>query len=124
MSTRLASCTDHLSIDELQVELIDRFGLLPEPAKHLFALANCKLIARQIGIKKIEANAKGGMVEFTQDAKINPSWLIKLVQRQSNVYQFGGPTKLNVQQAAPYAAQRVAWVEQLLLSFYEEGLAA
>jgi transcription-repair coupling factor (superfamily II helicase) len=121
---RLASCSDHLSIDELQVELIDRFGLLPEPAKHLFALANCKLIARQIGIKKIEANAKGGMVEFTQDAKIDPSWLIKLVQSQANVYQFGGPTKLNVQQAAPYAAQRVAWVEQLLLSFYEEGLAA
>lgn len=121
---RLASCQDQASIDELQVELIDRFGLLPEAAKHLFMLASFKLIAKHIGIKKIEANAKGGMVEFAQDAKINPGWLIKLVQSQPNIYQFAGPTKLIVNQSAPFAAARIEWVEQLLLGFYEEGLAA
>ena len=121
---RLASCSDQASIDELQVELIDRFGLLPEAAKHLFMIASFKLIAKHIGIKKIEANAKGGMVEFAQDAKINPGWLIKLVQAQPNVYQFAGPTKLNVNQSAPFASARIEWVEQLLLGFYEEGLTA
>ena len=120
---RLASCGDQHEIDELQVELIDRFGLLPEAAKHLFIVTQLKLLAQTIGIKKIEANAKGGLVEFYQDANIDPSFLIKLIQQHPQDYKFDGPTRLKVMIESKTAQGRVDWVEQLVMSFFEMGKA-
>ena len=109
---------------QLQVELIDRFGLLPEPAKHLFMVTQLKLIAQTLGMKKIEANANGGLVEFYQDAKIDPGFLIKLVQQHPQDYRFDGPTRLKVMIESSTAQGRVDWVEQLIMSFFELGKAA
>jgi transcription-repair coupling factor (superfamily II helicase) len=121
---RLASCKDQHEINELQVELIDRFGLLPEPAKHLFQVTEFKLLANQIGIKKIEASASGGLVEFKQDAKIDPGYLIKMIQQHPTLYRFDGPTRLKVTQEAKFAQARIDWVDNLLISMLEEGIAA
>ena len=121
---RLASCQDEHEINELQVEMIDRFGLLPEPAKHLFMVTHLKLIAQSLGMKKIEASAKGGVVEFYQDAKIDPSFLIQLIQQNPQDYRFDGPTRLKVMIESKTAQGRVNWVEQLIMSFFEFGKAA
>ena len=121
---RLASCQDEHEINELQVEMIDRFGLLPEPAKHLFSVTYLKLIAQSLGMKKVEASAKGGVVEFYQDAKIDPSFLIKLIQQNPQDYRFDGPTRLKVMIESKTAQGRVDWVEQLIMSFFEFGKAA
>lgn len=121
---RLASCQDKHEIDELHVELIDRFGLLPEPAKHLFQVTEFKLLADMIGIKKIEASAQGGLVEFKQDARIDPGYLIKMIQQHPTTYRFDGPTRLKVVKECQTAQARVDWVEQLLASLMDEGLTA
>jgi transcription-repair coupling factor (superfamily II helicase) len=121
---RLASCKDKHEIDELQVELIDRFGLLPEPAKHLIQVTEFKLLADIIGIKKIEASAQGGLVEFKQDARIDPGYLIKMIQQHPTMYRFDGPTRLKVVKECQFAQARVDWVEQLLASLMDEGLTA
>src|SRR5690606_3491156 len=57
---RIASAPSAAELDELQVELIDRFGLLPAPVKTLFAVARLKLAARELGIVKIQAGPEGG----------------------------------------------------------------
>ncbi len=118
---RLASCQDQHELDELQVELIDRFGLLPEPAKHLFVVTQLKLVAQSLGMKKVEASAKGGMVEFYQDANIDPGFLIKLIQQNPQDYRFDGPTRLKVMIESSTAQGRIDWVEQLVMSFNEFG---
>jgi transcription-repair coupling factor (superfamily II helicase) len=75
---RIASATDQEALKELQVEMIDRFGLLPEPAKNLMAITALKLLVQPFGIKKIEAGPAGGRVLFGADTKVDPSRLIKL----------------------------------------------
>src|SRR3546814_19499281 len=61
---RIASARDSEALRELQVEMIDRFGLLPEPAKNLFAVAELKLTATGLGIRKLDLGERGGRIEF------------------------------------------------------------
>ena len=79
---------------ELQVEMIDRFGLLPEPVKTLFSVTGLKQQAEKLGIKKIEANVGGGRIIFTSAPNINTDQLIMLIQTQAQVYKFDGVDKL------------------------------
>ncbi|NEK92127.1 MAG: hypothetical protein G3W63_21835, partial [Xanthomonas euvesicatoria] len=51
---RISSARDADALRELQVEMIDRFGLLPDPVKHLFAIAELKLQANALGVRKLD----------------------------------------------------------------------
>jgi transcription-repair coupling factor (superfamily II helicase) len=51
---RIAAATSNDELRSLQVEMIDRFGLLPEQVKVLFSITELKQQADKIGIKKIE----------------------------------------------------------------------
>ncbi|MCU0836579.1 MAG: transcription-repair coupling factor, partial [Chromatiaceae bacterium] len=64
MYKRIASAASAEELRELQVEMIDRFGLLPEPSKNLFAITELKLKAQPFGIRKIEAGPAGGRILF------------------------------------------------------------
>ena len=107
---RVASCLDAEQIDELQVELIDRFGLLPQPAKNLFAVQGLKLEAQALGISKIEANAKGGFIEFTAKTKVDPRFIIGLLQSNPKVYRMEGANKLrfSIEEADSLARLKLA----------------
>jgi len=114
MYKKLANCKDNDEIDELQIELIDRFGLLPQAAKNLVAQSALKLAAAKIGINKIEANELGGTIEFNQDAKIDPGYLIQLIQKQAKRYKFDGPAKLRFIHTTKANQERLSFVEALL----------
>lgn len=114
---KLASAKSELDIDEVQVELIDRFGLLPDAAKNLVMLAQLKLTAQQLGIKRIEANTKGGMVEFAERTLVNPSYIITLIQTQSRVFKLEGGQKLRFNIAAVDHKDRLSLVNQMLADF-------
>jgi len=77
---RIASAADHAELKDLQVEMIDRFGLLPEQTKTLFAVTELKLRVQPHGIKKIEAGPKGGRIVFGEQPNIDHMKLIQLVQ--------------------------------------------
>jgi transcription-repair coupling factor (superfamily II helicase) len=94
--------------------MIDRFGLLPDQVKNLFEITRLKLQATPIGIRKIEAGAKGGRIIFTSDPKIDVGKIIRLIQKQPNIYKLDGQEKLRFSKALDNAKTRVAEVEQLL----------
>ncbi|HSW94305.1 MAG TPA: transcription-repair coupling factor [Gammaproteobacteria bacterium] len=81
-------------LDEIQIEMIDRFGLLPEPARTLFSISMLRQRADQLGIIKIEANSKGGKIEFTDKPNIEPMKIIQLIQKRSAYFRLDGPTRL------------------------------
>ena len=56
-------CQTENHLHELQVEMIDRFGLLPEPVKTLFELARLRQTGERLGLLKIEAGPNGGRSE-------------------------------------------------------------
>ena len=111
---RIASVTSQSDIDELQVEMIDRFGLLPEAAKNLFQITELKLKANTLGVTKIEASAKGGRIEFAEKPNVDPLTIIQMVQRRPQTYQLDGANKLKLIDDLPTADSRIIAIEQLL----------
>lgn len=111
---RISSADNSSELRELQVEMIDRFGLLPEPVKTLFAIAELKQQSEKMGIKKIEANATGGRLIFSAEPNINAEQLITLIQTQAQVYKFDGADKLRFIQPFETTEQKFAFIGQLL----------
>ncbi|MCL6414762.1 transcription-repair coupling factor [Aestuariirhabdus sp. Z084] len=111
---RIASATDNSTLRELQVEMIDRFGLLPNNAKHLFRATELKLQAAALGIKKIEASAKGGRIEFGGQTRVDPLTIVKLVQSQPQKYRLEGATVLKYGLDMDSIEQRFERTEQLM----------
>jgi transcription-repair coupling factor (superfamily II helicase) len=117
---KLAGCKDERAVNELQIELIDRFGLLPQSAKNLLDMAMLKLKAKQIGISKIEGTHKGGFVEFSQKTQIDPSFIIKLIQSQPKIYKLDGPQKLKFNVPTESAKDRLELFNNMLTKFSQQ----
>ncbi|WIH03840.1 transcription-repair coupling factor [Xanthomonas translucens pv. graminis] len=103
---RISSARDSEQLRELQVEMIDRFGLLPEAVKHLFAVAELKLQANTLGIRKLELGENGGRIVFESKPNIDPMTIIQMIQKQPRLYAMDGPDKLKVKLPLPEAADR------------------
>ncbi|MEJ7745829.1 MAG: TRCF domain-containing protein, partial [Luteimonas sp.] len=113
---RISSARDGDALRELQVEMIDRFGLLPDPAKHLFAIAELKLQATALGIRKIDLGASGGRLQFNAKPDIDPMSVIRMIQGQPKTYQMDGPDKLRIKLELPDAAARFNAARGLLMT--------
>jgi transcription-repair coupling factor (superfamily II helicase) len=101
------------------VELIDRFGTLPDGARNLLLIAVLRLKAKALGIKRIEGNERGGFVEFSEKNRVNPGYLIGLLQKQPQIYRLDGPTKLKFMIDLTDRPKRLKFVDDLLAAFAE-----
>ncbi|WP_027711721.1 transcription-repair coupling factor [Dickeya chrysanthemi] len=111
---RIASAKNDGELDDLKAELIDRFGKLPDAARHLLLVAALRQQAQVLGIKRVEGNDKGGFIEFSQHNRVDPTYLIGLLQRDAKVYRLDGPTRLKfIKDLAGYP-QRLTFITQLL----------
>jgi transcription-repair coupling factor (superfamily II helicase) len=117
---RINSCDTSESLKELQVEMIDRFGLLPDPAKNLFAISELKLQAQPLGIAKIDLNKKGGKIEFAKQVNIDPRQIIYLIQKQSHIYKLEGAEKLKISADLAQDQDRIEFTKQLLIQLSPE----
>ena len=111
---RISSARDPGELRELQVEMIDRFGLLPDPAKHLFAVAELKLDATALGIRKLELGPAGGRVQFESKPNVDPMAVIQLIQKQPQHYAMDGPDKLRLKLELAEPAARLQGARALL----------
>ena len=111
---RIASARDDDELRELQVEMIDRFGLLPQQVKNLFATTVLKLRCQGIGIRKLDFDAKGGRILFRAKPDIDPMIIIKMIQSAPKTYALDGQDKLKLRHEMPEPSQRLAMAEQLL----------
>ncbi len=111
---RIANANSLEQLDELQVEMIDRFGLLPEMAKNLFTITELKLRLTPLGISKVELGPKGGRITFVAEPNIDPIRLIELIQKQPRQYQLDAQQRLRIQGELPDIDARLALLEKLL----------
>ncbi len=91
---RIASTESREELDDLKVEMIDRFGPMPPYAQSLCRVTQIKLRALQLGIRKIDAGATGGYIVFNEDNKIDAARVLKLIQGRPKDYRLDGPLKL------------------------------
>ena len=96
MYKRLANAPDLKTLEDIQVEMIDRFGLLPEAAKTLVRITELKLQATPLGIGKIDLSAEGGYLLFVEKPNINPQAVVQLIQSRPYQYRLEGQNKLRL----------------------------
>jgi transcription-repair coupling factor (superfamily II helicase) len=111
---RIASTPSREELDELKVEMIDRFGPLPPFAQSLFRATYLKLRAAALGIRKIDAGASNGYFTFEEQNKIDPKRVLKLIQAKPKEYRLDGPLKLRFAHIARTEEALFTRVEQLV----------
>ena len=83
-----------------------------------------KLLAQHAGITKVEASATGGVLEFADNTKVDPSYIIKLIQTKPDVYRLDGPQKIRFTRKLEKASDRINTVSTLLENFSKQLKAA
>ncbi|MDN5871916.1 MAG: transcription-repair coupling factor [Nitrococcus sp.] len=114
MYKRIAGARTEETLRELQVEMIDRFGLFPQPVKNLLRQAEIRLRAERIGVSKVEAGPRGGVLVFRPDPEINPAAIVRLINENPKVYRLEGEARLQFRQALEDTEQRISTVARLL----------
>ncbi|MEC7120932.1 MAG: TRCF domain-containing protein, partial [Pseudomonadota bacterium] len=111
---RISGVTTESALNDIRIEMIDRFGLLPAAARQLFDVHRVRLLAERLGIAKIDMNLAGGWLEFDQDTVVDAGVIIRLMQSQPQQYRMEGALKLRVAKATEAPAERVNVVLELL----------
>ena len=111
---RVSAARSTTELRELQVELIDRFGLLPEPARNLLRIAAIKQQAATLGIEKIDVADQGGFIVFGAESHIDPVALVQLVQNDGQGYRLQGSHRLAFWAELGVLEQRFKMIEDLL----------
>ncbi|WP_116364232.1 transcription-repair coupling factor [Parahaliea mediterranea] len=118
---RIAAADSEDALRDIQVEMIDRFGLLPPQVNNLVQVSRLRITAQQLGIRAIEVGAQGGTIEFTDNTRVNPLSLVKLVQSDPAGYQLAGATRLRFKSELDEPEQRRQFAEQLLETFAKDA---
>jgi transcription-repair coupling factor (superfamily II helicase) len=111
---RIAAAKDNSELRNLQVEMIDRFGLLPRQVDNLFQVSKLRLRAQHLGIRTIEAGPEGGSIDFKETTLVNPLSLVKLVQSNSRSYKLTTATRLRFEHSLPDIHERYRYLGELL----------
>ena len=114
MYKRIAGARDDEELRDLQIEMIDRFGLLPDSARILFSVTELKLRAEAMGINKIDASAQTGRIVFRQHTRVDPLSIVQLVQKHSRLYKLTGPTQLGFTHGQEQAVARIEFINKTL----------
>ena len=110
---RMANCADDEQLDDMHRELIDRFGLLPDPARTLLDCHRLRIMAKPMGIVRIDASEDSIQIQFIPEPPIDPINIIKLIQG-SREYSLSGPDRLKLQVQIEEVPERVNRIKKLL----------
>jgi len=112
---RFANCSSQSAIDDLQEELIDRFGKLPDPARALIETHRLRIAAIPVGIVKIDAHAESAVLHFQPNPPIDAMRIIELIQKNRHI-KLHGQDKLRITASMPDLAARVSQVKATIRS--------
>ena len=116
---RIASAKTKGQLRELEVEMIDRFGLLPDQVKNLFSATEVKLLATPLNLAKIDAHESQIRITFGPQPKIDILKLVQLIQRHPKNYDLKGQTELKYFDTMPDTLQRTKAIELMIASIRE-----
>ncbi|MES2103627.1 MAG: transcription-repair coupling factor [Pseudomonadota bacterium] len=114
---RLANCSKQDAIDDMQEELIDRFGKLPEPVKALLETHRLRVAAKLLGIIKIDVHGEAASLQFEPKPPVDAMRIIDLVQKNKHI-KLNGQDKLRITANMPDLASRVAQVKSTMRALH------
>lgn len=110
---RLSNCEHEDQIEQMREELVDRFGKLPDAARALLDTHRLRILAKPMGVLKIDASDEAIALQFDKHAAIDPAKVIALIQRNRHV-KLAGQDRLRMTQSATGLIDRVRLVRSLL----------
>ncbi|MFT0734384.1 transcription-repair coupling factor [Ralstonia wenshanensis] len=93
---RLANCESGETIDNIQEELIDRFGKLPPQAQSLIETHRLRIAAAPLGIRKIDTGTNAVTLQFIPNPPVDAIKIIDLVQKNRQI-KLAGQDRLRIE---------------------------
>ena len=93
---RISNLAETEGLHNMQLEIIDRFGMLPPETKMLFNLSRFRLIATLLGIAHVRLGPNGGSFQFDPDAQVDSQGLSYLLNTKRRIFQMTSPVKLKI----------------------------
>ncbi|ENU89553.1 transcription-repair coupling factor [Acinetobacter sp. CIP 102143] len=111
---RISNTDTQEKLDNIRMELIDRFGIPPQPVKQLFSVHQIRLRAEQLGITKVDINSNDGYIEFSPDTPVQAISIIQLMQKNPTYYRMEGGQRLKVMVQLAEYDKRIQFIVELL----------
>ena len=110
---RLSDLKDSREIDRFAVEMVDRFGPMPEEVANLLQIVAIKQACKAAGISKVDAGPKGALISFRNDDFANPGGLIGFIQKMAGVAKLRPDHKMVIMRAWSDSERRLSGVRKI-----------
>lgn len=117
---RISNTDTQEKLDNIRMELIDRFGVPPQPVKQLFSVHQMRIKAEQLGMTKIDIGKNGGAIEFSPDTPVQAMSIIQLMQKHPTWFRMEGGQRLRVMVMLEDAEKRIQFMSDLLNNLLSE----
>ncbi|QXW24637.1 transcription-repair coupling factor [Acinetobacter johnsonii] len=117
---RISNTDSTDKLDNIRMELIDRFGVPPQPVKQLFAVHQIRLKAEQLGITKIDISSHGGHLDFSPDTPVQAISIIQMMQNHPTFFRMEGGQRLKVMVMLEDYEKRIQFLNDLLDNLMKE----
>jgi transcription-repair coupling factor (superfamily II helicase) len=105
---RFAAVRSDAELDRLMDEVRDRYGNPPASVLNLAEYAAIRLMADRIGIESVDREGQLVVLKFRPEAKLDPQWLLRVVQERGDVTLVPPATLKLDMRTAPAAPRRPA----------------
>ena len=116
---RIAQAQDKEALNDIQVEMIDRFGLLPDATKQLFIQAEVRLRAQALGISEVDVGVAGGSVKLEATTPVPVNALIGLLQSNPKEFKLAGSDTLRFIRELESGEARRNYIDTLMTQWEE-----
>ena len=117
---RISNTDTQEKLNNIRMELIDRFGVPPQPVKQLFAVHQLRLKAEQLGITKVDISSNGGHIEFSPDTPVQAMSIIQMMQKHPTFFRMDGGQRLKIMVMLEDYQKRIQFISDLLASLLKE----
>jgi transcription-repair coupling factor (superfamily II helicase) len=111
---RLASASDERVLVDLEEELRDRFGPLPQEASHLLSLLRLKMLLRRLWIKQLDSVNGELVLTFAQNPEIDLDRLTRLIAAEPKLLRFTPEYRLYFRSHSQDVLESVTELKKLL----------
>lgn len=110
---RASNLHEKEAIHAFAIELVDRFGPLPKEAQQFLKILELKDLCYRASIEKIDAGAKGIVIQFYQNTPPNFEKLMAYLQKNANILRLRPDGKLVLSGNLESTEKRLSLTEKL-----------
>ncbi|MGB1361537.1 MAG: transcription-repair coupling factor, partial [Alphaproteobacteria bacterium] len=116
---RISNIMSTQEADAISVEMVDRYGKLPEEVSNLLSILDLKILCRELRIEKIVANEKGLLITFFNNQFKHPEKLIGYMQKSMGLVRIRPDHKVAITKIFKTEHDKITGVKKILTEIKE-----